>query len=37
MEKQAQPGSTRKSCPYKPNNQTPQVPSQPSPTTKAKN
>jgi len=38
MEKRAtQPDSTGKLFPYKPNNQTLKVPSQPSPTTKAKN
>jgi len=38
MEKRAtQLGSTRKSFPYKPSNQTPIVPSQPSLITKAKN
>jgi len=38
MEKRAtQPNNIRKSRPYKPNKQTPKVPSQPSPTTKAKN
>ena len=37
MEKRAtQHDSMRKSFPYKPKNQTPKVPSQPSPTTKAK-
>ena len=38
MEKRAtQPDSTRKLFPCKLNNQTPKVPSQPSPTSKAKN
>ena len=38
MEKRAiQPNSTRRSFPYKPNDLTPRVPSQPSPIIKAKN